>query len=95
VYIKDENNEVILLDYGFAKRQCTYYGNQSCVGTPNHMAPEVSGKIKVPKITEKAEIFSLGCILYYLITGEEAFTGNEKDEKELKNKIDTLQEEVD
>ncbi len=39
------------------------------------MAPEVSGKIEVPKINEKADIFSLGCILVYLIRGKHAFTG--------------------
>jgi serine/threonine protein kinase len=53
------------------------------VGTPGYIAPEVSGKFQVQKVTEKADIFSLGCILYFLLTGNQAFTGNEKDEKEL------------
>jgi len=56
------------------------------------MAPEIAGTIKVKKITEKADIFSLGCILYYLLTGEEAFNGKEKD---LSKKIDKLQSKVD
>ena len=56
------------------------------------MAPEVSRKIEVKRITEKADIFSLGCILYYLLTGEEAFNGKEKD---LSKKIDKLQSKVD
>jgi serine/threonine protein kinase len=59
------------------------------------MAPEVSRKIKVHKVTEKADIFSLGCILYYLLTGKDAFTGNEKDEKDLAYKIETLQRRID
>ena len=59
------------------------------------MAPEVAGKIKVPKINEKADIFSLGCILNDLLTGKEAFTGKEKDEEELKKKIDTLRKKVE
>jgi serine/threonine protein kinase len=59
------------------------------------MAPEVSRKIKVPKINEKADIFSLGCILNYLITGKEAFSGKEKDEEDFKKKINTLRRKVD
>ena len=58
-------------------------------------SPEVAGKIKIPKIDEKADIFSLGCILYHLITGKEAFTGQEKDEEALKLKIDSSQKKVD
>ena len=47
------------------------------------MAPEIARKIKVQRITEKADIFSLGCILYYILIRKEAFTGKEKDEKDL------------
>ena len=59
------------------------------------MAPEVSRKFKVDRITEKADIFSLGCILYYLSTRKEAFDGDEKDEKEISKKIPTLIKKVD
>ena len=83
---------MILLDYGFAKRQSTVYGNNSKVGTDGYMAPEVARKIEVKKITEKADIFSLGCILYYLLFGKVALTGKEKD---LSKKIEELQLEVD
>ena len=56
------------------------------------MAPEVAKKIEGIRVTEKADIFSLGCILYYLLTGEEAFSGKEKD---LERKIESLQRKVD
>jgi serine/threonine protein kinase len=59
------------------------------------MAPEISGKIKVPKISEKADIFSLGCILNHLITGKEAFTGLEKDEGALQKKISLSRKKVE
>ena len=58
------------------------------------MAPEVARIIEVPWITEKSDIFSLGCILYYLFTGKKAFTGNEKDEKAIEEKIKNLQRRV-
>jgi serine/threonine protein kinase len=59
------------------------------------MAPEVARKIEVKRITEKADIFSLGCILYYILTGNEAFGGKEKDEDALSKKIKNLQSKVD
>jgi len=59
------------------------------------MAPEVARKFKVGRITEKADIYSLGCILYYLTTRKEAFNGEEKDEKEISKKIANLIKKVD
>ena len=53
------------------------------VGAEGYMAPEVSGKIEVHKITEKADIFSLGCVLFHLLTGKIALTGREKDKEDL------------
>ena len=47
MFIKNANHQIILLDYGYAKKQCTIYGNKSIVGTPGYMAPEISRKINV------------------------------------------------
>ena len=47
------------------------------------MAPEVSRIVEYSKVNEKADIFSLGCILYYLLTGKEAFSGNERNKENL------------
>jgi serine/threonine protein kinase len=35
------------------------------------MAPEVESNTKSYRITEKADIYSAGCVLYHLITGKD------------------------
>ena len=47
------------------------------------MAPEIWKKVSY--IGEKADIWSLGVLLYYMLSGEFPFTG--KSDKELKHKI--------
>ena len=40
------------------------------VGTPNYIAPEV---YKKEKINEKSDIFSIGTIIYFMLSGELPF----------------------
>ncbi len=42
------------------------------VGTPGFMAPEM---IRGQKIEARADLYSLGCVGYFLLTGEEVFEG--------------------
>ena len=87
----DQFGEVLVCDWGLAKRlepeetsqsqlsvthsleleRCSLYGSIS--GTPGYMSPEqASGQ---PFKDERSDIFSLGCILYFILTGSEPFTG--------------------
>ncbi len=66
-------------DFGIAKalhRDDAGHGTQAGfpVGTPAFMAPEQVDRAQA--VDERADIFSLGCILYQLVTHRQAFTGD-------------------
>ena len=74
----DERNEPIVMDFGLAQRerdnepQLTKDG--TLLGTPAYMPPEqVLGDTKL--IGPPADIYSLGVVLYELLTGELPFQG--------------------
>jgi tetratricopeptide (TPR) repeat protein len=67
-------SQVKLLDLGVARllratRPSTYSG--AMVGTPGYMAPEQARGAK--EVDARADVFSLGCLLYECITGRPAF----------------------
>lgn len=48
--------------------------HQSVAGTPLYMSPELGDDR--PAVTDKADVWPLGCLLYEMCTGETAFEGN-------------------
>jgi eukaryotic-like serine/threonine-protein kinase len=73
----DPEGDPHLTDFGLAKLLQSERGaslTQSILGTPGYMAPEqAAGDSK--GVTTAADIYSLGAILYELLTGQPPFTG--------------------
>ncbi len=67
---------VKILDFGLAKAASESYSDPnltgiSTLGTPHYMAPEQI--VESAEVDSRADIYSLGCTLYFLLTGHEPF----------------------
>lgn len=76
VYLPNSDIEAAkLLDFGVAHwssvSRITPTGMQ--VGTPSYMAPE---QIRGDDVDARADVFSLGCVLYLCLSGEPAYSGH-------------------
>ncbi|XP_046582305.1 cyclin-dependent kinase 5 homolog [Haliotis rubra] len=73
-----EGNMAILADFGCAKNVRGVCGMEmyvtSTAGTYAYMAPEVLSNV-CQYSAIKADVWSLGCIIYYLLTGEDLYIG--------------------
>jgi WD40 repeat protein len=76
VWLEGAQGKVRLLDFGLARSQTddsrlTHSG--MIVGTPAFMAPE---QARNETIDGRADLFSLGCVLYQMLTGQRPFKGD-------------------
>ena len=75
-YDEEENNEnylnIKICDFGLSALKNSTDKLHTILGTPYYMAPEVLKG----EYNEKCDIWSIGAITYYLITGTEPFKGN-------------------
>ena len=74
----DGQGEPHVTDFGLAKRtegdsQLTQTG--TIVGTPSYMSPEQAAPSQTP-LTTAADVYSLGAILYEILTGRPPFRGD-------------------
>jgi serine/threonine protein kinase len=72
------DGSIRLLDFGIAAalrmRRLTFVGFCPSIGTPDYMSPE---QVKGRKSDHRADIYSLGTILYEMMTGRAPFDGDD------------------
>jgi serine/threonine protein phosphatase PrpC len=71
-----DDGSLRIIDFGIAKaagmRRITFTGFSTAMGTPDYMAPE---QVKGRRGDQRTDIYSLGAILYEMVTGHTPFEG--------------------
>jgi serine/threonine-protein kinase len=72
----DEHDNIKLIDFGIAgdaaAKRLTYANFTAAIGTPNYISPE---QVKGKRGDGRSDIYSIGVILYEMLTGKLPFTG--------------------
>jgi YVTN family beta-propeller protein len=74
----DQHEHVYLADFGLTRRQSevgTQVGDARSLGTPAYLAPE---QIEGGPIDGRADVYSLGCLLFECLTGAPPFSGSSR-----------------
>jgi serine/threonine-protein kinase len=64
---------VRITDFGIAQIKTERTASEGIIGSPSYMSPE---QVREAPVEERSDIFSLGCVLYELLCGEKAFSGD-------------------
>ncbi|CAN4109686.1 unnamed protein product [Withania somnifera] len=69
----DDNSTLKIADFGFARSLQPRVLAETLCGSPLYMAPEI---MQLQKYDAKGDLWSVGAILFQLVTGKTPFTGN-------------------
>lgn len=69
----DSEGKIKVIDFGTAKKIDPEAGIKGLKGTPYYVAPEI---IQQVNYNEKCDIWSIGVIMYILLTGNPPFNGD-------------------
>ncbi|NLA74543.1 MAG: serine/threonine protein kinase, partial [Deltaproteobacteria bacterium] len=69
----NESGDVKITDFGIAKIKADHAISNEIIGSPSYMSPE---QIREEEVDSISDVFSVGCVLYELLTCEKAFDGD-------------------
>jgi serine/threonine-protein kinase len=69
----NELGDVKITDFGIAKIKTDHTLSNEIIGSPSYISPE---QIREEEVDGISDVFSVGCVLYELLTCEKAFTGD-------------------
>jgi serine/threonine-protein kinase len=73
----DDADRIKLIDFGIAKkedaRRLTFVEVSKTLGTPDYISPE---QVKGQRGDQRSDIYSLGAMLYEMLTGDPPYTGS-------------------
>jgi serine/threonine-protein kinase len=69
-----KSGHIKITDFGIAQIKSEQTASKGIIGSPSYMSPE---QIRQKPVENQTDIFSLGCVLYELLTGKMAFPGDD------------------